>query len=90
MGGNLEQNWTKGKAGNMSINEDECELVERVPGKVSGQPVIKGTRVRAQTIIDNLDAGSSLEEIAENYPSVPIDRIRKVVAFAKSHQPQPR
>jgi uncharacterized protein (DUF433 family) len=44
----------------------DCSFVERIPGKVGGQPVIKGTRIRAQTIIDNYEAGSSVEEIEEN------------------------
>ena len=67
-----------------------CDLTESVPGKMGGQPVIKGTRIRAQTIVDNFEAGSPVEEIAENYPSVPIERIRKVIAFPNSRQPQPR
>jgi uncharacterized protein (DUF433 family) len=68
----------------------DCDIVEVVPGKMSGQPVIRGTRVRAQTIVDNFEAGSPEDEIAENYPSVPVDKIRALLAFAQSHQPQPR
>jgi uncharacterized protein (DUF433 family) len=30
---------------------DDCNLIERVPGKMSGEPVIKETRVLAQTIV---------------------------------------
>ena len=58
-----------------------CAEVERVDGKMSGEPVIKGTRVLAQTIVDSYDSGSSIEEIAENYPHIPADTIRKVLAF---------
>jgi uncharacterized protein (DUF433 family) len=67
----------------------DCDIVETVPGKLAGQPVIKNTRVRAQTIVDNFDSGSSVEEIAENYPSVPVDNIRKLIDYAHAHQPQP-
>jgi uncharacterized protein (DUF433 family) len=63
-----------------------CEDVERVPGKMNGQPVVKGTRILAQTIIDNFEGGSPIEEIHENYPSVPVDKIRKLIAFAHSKQ----
>jgi uncharacterized protein (DUF433 family) len=66
-----------------------CSETEQIPGKMNGQPVIKGTRIRAQTIVDNFEAGSPIDEIAENYPSVPIDRIRKLIDYAHSHQPQP-
>jgi uncharacterized protein (DUF433 family) len=65
-----------------------CDLVERVPGKVSGQPVVKGTRILADQIVEEDVLGSPFEEIAENYPSLPIEKIRKLLAFAHSHQPQ--
>ncbi|HEX5431509.1 MAG TPA: DUF433 domain-containing protein [Bryobacteraceae bacterium] len=67
---------------------DDCPLVERTPGKVSGQPVVKGTRILAQTIVEDFELSSSVEEIHENYPSLSIDTIRKLIAFAHSRQPQ--
>jgi uncharacterized protein (DUF433 family) len=67
-----------------------CDLVERVPGKVSGQPVVKGTRILADQIVEEDALGSPLEEIAENYPSLPIEKIRKLLAFAHQRQPQPQ
>jgi uncharacterized protein (DUF433 family) len=63
-----------------------CAEVERVEEKMSGEPVIKGTRVLAQTIVDNYAAGDSIDEIHENYPHIPLDTIRKVVAFHERHQ----
>jgi uncharacterized protein (DUF433 family) len=65
---------------------DGCDIVECVAGKMSGEPVIKGTRVLAQTIVDNYESGSSVEEISENYPHIPVDAIRKVLAFHERHQ----
>ena len=59
-----------------------CDLVEQVPGKVSGQPVVKGTRILADSIIEDAALGSPVEEIAENYPSLPIEKIRKLIALA--------
>jgi uncharacterized protein (DUF433 family) len=67
-----------------------CDLVERVPGKVSGQPVVKGTRILADQIVEDAELGSPVEEIAENYPSLPIETIKKLLAFAHSHQALPR
>lgn len=67
-----------------------CADIEFVPGKMNGQPVIKGTRIRAQTIIDNFESGSPIEEVEENYPSAPAGSIRNVIAFASSHAPLPR
>jgi len=43
----------------------KCDAVERVPGKMSGAWVFKGTRMPVQTIFDNLEAGMSPQEITE-------------------------
>ena len=41
----------------IEIDWCRCPLLESVPGKLSGAWVIKGTRMPAQAIIDNHDAG---------------------------------
>jgi uncharacterized protein (DUF433 family) len=66
-----------------------CDLVERVPGKVSGQPVVKGTRVLADTIVEDFELGSSPEEISENY-DLSVPDVRKLIEYAYSHKPQLR
>jgi uncharacterized protein (DUF433 family) len=71
------------------MNWSECSKVEQIPGKVSGQPVVKGTRILADTIVEDDELRSRVEEIHENYPSLPVEKIRKLIAFAH-HQPQPR
>jgi uncharacterized protein (DUF433 family) len=71
------------------MNWLECELVEVVKGKVGGRPVVKGTRIEPQNIVLDYDLGSPVEEIHENFPTLPIDTIRKVIAFAHKHQPVP-
>jgi uncharacterized protein (DUF433 family) len=40
-----------------------CEIVEVIPGKVSGAPILKGTRVQADSIVENYESGSPVEEI---------------------------
>jgi len=39
------------------MNWSECSEVEQIPGKVSGQPVVKGTRILADTIVEELWTG---------------------------------
>jgi uncharacterized protein (DUF433 family) len=63
-----------------------CDLVERVPGKVAGKPVVKGTRILADTIIEDAAMGAPVEEIHESFPSLPVDTIRNLLAFAHSKQ----
>ncbi len=60
-----------------------CELVERVPGKVSGRPTVRGTRILADTIVQDAELGSPMEEIHENYPDLSIAVIQRLISFAQ-------
>ena len=65
-----------------------CELVERIPGKVSGRPIVRGTRILADTIVQDAELGSPLEEIHENYHDLPVADIQRLIEFAHSHRVQ--
>ncbi len=69
------------------MNWLECDEIEAVPGKMGGAPVVKGTRVEPDTILTDYELGSSVEEIHENFPTVSVATIRRVIAFAHQHQP---
>ena len=69
-----------------AMNWEGCAEVERVEGRMNGEPVIKWTRVLAQTIVDNYDSGSSLGEIADNYPHIPVETLRRVLAFGAGRE----
>jgi uncharacterized protein (DUF433 family) len=62
-----------------------CDIIEVVSGKVSGLPVIRGTRVPADQVLENHDAGESVEDIAYNFDLKP-DDIRAVLAYAARRQ----
>ena len=70
------------------IDWSGCDLVERIPGKVSGRPVVRGTRILADTIVEDAEPGSPLEEIHENYPDLSPTDIRQLITFAHSHRVQ--
>ncbi len=72
------------------IDWTDCDLVERVPGKVSGRPLVRGTRILADTIVQDAELGSPLAEIHENYPDLSILTIQRLIAFAQSHGQGPR
>jgi uncharacterized protein (DUF433 family) len=65
-----------------------CDLVEVIEGKHSGDPLIKGTRIPADAIVSNFEAGSPLEEIAENYPSASMETIKALIAYARARRMQ--
>ncbi len=65
----------------------ECELVERVEGKMGGRPVIQGTRIEPETIVVYAENGYTPEQILAEYPTLTVDTIRRVLAFAARRQP---
>lgn len=67
------------------IDWSGCNLVEIVPGKVSGAPLIKGTRLPVQALLENYDDGLSLAEIVEQFPGVTEQQIQEVVDYARRH-----
>jgi uncharacterized protein (DUF433 family) len=61
-----------------------CKSVERVPGKVSGRPIVRGTRILADTIVEDAELGSSPQEIHENYPELAVSDIQLLLDFARA------
>ena len=54
--------------------------VERIPGKVSGAWVLKGTRTPVKVVFENLEAGMSIDEVIEQFP-VTREQIEGLMAF---------
>lgn len=66
-----------------SLDWAKCPAVERIPGKVSGAWLFRGTRVPVSAIFENLKS-SPLDEVLENFP-VSRDQVQMVLDFvAKS------
>ena len=68
------------------IDWSKCADVERVPGRVSGQWVVKDTRVLADAVIDNADDYSPEEIASELYPDVGVERARRIIAYARARE----
>ena len=66
------------------MNWRECAAVETVPGRMSGAPVIKGSRVRPDDLIVNRAEGEAW--LAENF-ELPIEMVREVQSFYDRHKP---
>jgi uncharacterized protein (DUF433 family) len=63
-----------------------CELVEVVPGKVSGQPLVKDTRIPADFVIESYELAGSVDEVLEEFPRLTVEIVLKLVEFARLHQ----
>jgi uncharacterized protein (DUF433 family) len=64
-----------------SLDWSQCPAVESIPGKRSGAWVFRGTRMPVVTVFENLEAGSSIEEIIEQF-HVTREQIVAVLDFA--------
>jgi len=55
------------------------------PGVQSDAPVLRGTRMPVNAIVDNFDYGVSAVEIAEQF-EIPLDHIEAILTYVKSHR----
>jgi uncharacterized protein (DUF433 family) len=67
----------------------ECSDVERIPGKVSGAWLVKGTRIRADDVTANAVDFTAEQIVTEIYPSLPPDRVRRILSYARKRANAP-
>ncbi len=71
------------------IDWTQCELIESVPGKVSGRPIVRGTRIMPDAIVDSFDLGETIDELREGFPSLSVSQIKRLIEFAHAKRCQP-
>jgi len=64
-----------------ALDWSQCSAVESVPDRRSGAWVFKGTRMPVATIFENLEAGSDIDEIVEQF-HVTREQVQAVLEFA--------
>ena len=67
-----------------------CELIEQIPGKVSGRPIVRGTRILPDAIVDSYDLGETIEELREGFPSLTVSQIMRLIEFAHAQRASPK
>ena len=63
-----------------TLDWSRCPAVESVADRRSGAWVFRGTRMPVATVFENLEAGSSIEEIIEQF-HVTREQIQAVLEF---------
>lgn len=66
------------------LDWSQCTAVERVPGKVSGAWVFKGTRVPVKALFENLEDGARLDDFLQWFPGVSREQVEAVLRHAES------
>jgi uncharacterized protein (DUF433 family) len=54
------------------------------PEVLSGTPVFRGTRVPVDALLSNIEAGLTLDEFLENFPTVTREQALQVLGFSRS------
>jgi uncharacterized protein (DUF433 family) len=53
------------------------------PDICNGKPVLEGTRIPVQTILEFLSAGDSVEEVLEEYPALTHEDVLQCLRFCQ-------
>ena len=60
-------------------------VVVQDPEILGGEPVFSGTRVPARSLFDHLEAGDSIEDFLEGFPSVKREQVVALLEESKAH-----
>ena len=68
----------------MNNSEELARLpITSDPDTLSGETVFRGTRVPVAALLDNIEAGLTLDEFLDNFPTVTREQAIQVLEFAK-------
>ncbi len=62
------------------------KFIEITPGKRSGKPCIKQTRITVYDVLGWLACGMSRQEIIEDYPELTLEHIQGCLAYAAERE----
>jgi uncharacterized protein (DUF433 family) len=60
-------------------------VVTQDPEILAGEPVFAGTRVPAKSLFDHLEAGDSIEQFLEGFPSVKREQVIALLEESRAH-----
>jgi uncharacterized protein (DUF433 family) len=65
------------------LDWSQCSAVERIPGKVSGTWLFKGTRVPVKALFENVEGGATIDQFLEWFPGVTREQVDAVLEHAR-------
>lgn len=75
--------YTLGRSSFLEVMMSSIQEVVSDPEILGGTPVFSGTRVPVQTLLDYLEAGQSLSEFLDDFPTVTREQAIAVLERAK-------
>ena len=64
------------------LDWSRCNAVERIPGKVSGAWLFKGTRVPVKALFENIEGGACVDDFLSWFPGVTRSQVEDVLEHA--------
>ena len=64
------------------IDWSQCPAVESVPEKLGGAYVFRGTRMPVAAVFENLEDGTTIDELLELYDGLTREHVQVVLEFA--------
>ncbi|MEW6623061.1 MAG: DUF433 domain-containing protein [Bacillota bacterium] len=64
----------------------KTDLLKRIvvdPKIFNGKPIIRGIRIKVETILSLLEKGVALEKILADYPDLEMEDIKACIAYAR-------
>jgi uncharacterized protein (DUF433 family) len=61
------------------IDWSTCSAVEKIPERVSGAWVFRGTRIPVSALFENLEDGADINEFVEWFPGVPSEQVKEAL-----------
>jgi uncharacterized protein (DUF433 family) len=61
------------------------KVIVQDPEILGGEPVFKGTRVPVKSLFDHLEAGDSIEDFLDGFPSVKREQVIALLEESKAH-----
>ena len=66
------------------MTDDTSSLITSAPEILGGKPVIAGTRISVQLILEKLRDGWSIQDLLDDYPHLTREQIIAAIAYAAS------
>ncbi len=57
------------------------DYIQQKPGVLGGKPVIKGTRIAADLILEKFGAGETVEDLMAAYPHITKDQLLACISY---------
>ena len=72
------------------MTDDASALIIADPEILGGKPVIAGTRVSVELILEKMGDGWSIQDLLDDYPHLTREQIIAAIAYAASAMGWPR